>query len=664
MKRIFIVDDNPQLREMLRKQLVSLGYEVCGEARDGETAIALIGSCDPDLILMDIDLGGGIDGISAVLKLEHLSRAAIVFVSGQSSWDTISSAMETKPFGFLLKPYHLRELYLAIEVAIVRRDADIKLRDRDRQLTFIESIGHIGIWRFDERRQTIHLSASASALMGLPHDDRDIAFQSLLEKIESNERGRLAVWLKEDSVGKIRIKALREDGQTRILLFHRDTGAFEPGSDNVVSGVVQDITDAEEIAEKMRAAEDRYRAVLDRAGDVQDVGESFKIVEEAQKLERSEVIGQLTGGMAHDFNNILAVIQGNVELISEYTSGHREELSAIQRATARGAELTSWLLSYSRRQTLHPKPVNLVTMIDNSVNILNRAIREDIEIAIEHSPHLPIVSVDGGQFETALLNLAINARDAMEFAGELTIATGIEMVDAGKRAEALELNPGRYGYVSVSDTGSGIDATILPKVLDPFFTTKEVGKGVGLGLSMVYGFCKQSGGGLEIVSKVNVGTTVRLLFPLTDDAAAVEKKVEKSDTIPRGTGQKVFLIEDDPDVCSFLVKMIEGLGYRISFAENGDAALKKSADWLTADVVVSDVVLPGTLNGPALVERIRNKNPKIRTILISGYPRIFPETGTLPGNADSFMSKPFSRRKLADVLRDVLMSEPKDAVVD
>ncbi len=767
MKRILIVDDNSELRGILRRQLASLGYEVGGEASNGEAAIELAKQSDPDLVLMDIDLGSGIDGIDTAKRLADFSRAAIVFLSAQSGWDTVSLAVETKPFGFLLKPYQLRDLYATIETATVRHEMDVKLRNRDRQLKFIESMSHLGTWHYDELQKKVKFSASASALIGLANDGDDIALDRLVGLAEPGDRDRLIAWLTTCSDDQIRIKIDNGRSQYRTLLFHRDVIRDVLGSENMVSGIVQDITDGEHAAEVGRVEEGRHRSFFEQTGigtvelenlinSIPDsifltdsygiirvasdgvrggfgyepselIGKSIEILlppdlrekhvaqrsafysdgsprimgndrpdifglrkdgstfpvnislspvqtneglmsaaivrnmsdyrrmtEKVHKVERNEAIGQLTGGIAHDFNNLLAVIQGNVELISDVTPKYRDELDAIHRATARGAELTNWLLSYSGRQTLRPKPVNLVTFVDNSIKMLARAIREDIEIVIERSSRLPVVSVDEGQLETAVLNLAVNARDAMKNSGCLTISTGIETIEVGERAAALELDPGQYGYISVSDTGSGIDKDIFSKVLEPFFTTKEVGGGTGLGLSMVYGFSKQSGGGLEIQSKVGIGTTVRIFFPLTDDAAAPAEKSVDPNALPRGAGEKIFLIEDDPDVSSFLVKMIEGLGYSIVAVADGDEALRRSEDFMTADLILSDVILPGPFNGPELIEKIRNMTPKVKTVLISGYPRIFPATGTLPGNADSFMSKPFSRRKLADVLNGVL----------
>ena len=376
--------------------------------------------------------------------------------------------------------------------------------------------------------------------------------------------------------------------------------------------------------------------------------------EALETLGHNEIVERIAGGIAHDFNNLFAVIQGNTELIAEGTNTWRHELTAILRATARGVEVTNWLLSYSRQQNLNPKAIDLKAFVDGSGRMLARIIPESVDISIVHGSASSVVFIDESQLQTALLNLAFNARDAMASSGELSITTGTRNFPAGKVTGSRKLAPGEYGFISVADSGSGIDPITLLKVREPYFTTKEVGQGSGLGLSMVDGFATQSGGCLEIESKHGRGSVVTMYIPLAT-ATAVESAVpRRHDSIPLGSSEKVFLIEDDPDVNEFLVKMIEGLGYRIASVANGDEALARIEDLMAVDVVLSDVALPGKYNGPELIEKIREKNPAIKTVLISGYPGVIPLSGVLPGHANSFMSKPFSRRKLAEMLYDVL----------
>ena len=391
------------------------------------------------------------------------------------------------------------------------------------------------------------------------------------------------------------------------------------------------------------------------AATVRDMTEYQKILGQLHESSRMDAIGKLTGGIAHDFNNLLAVILGNIELLVDDVTDHREELNAIERATRRGAELTSWLLSYSRRQSLRPKQLNLVDFVDGCRGILARSITEGIDILVHHSIQTLVASVDEGQLATALLNLAINARDAMIRGGKLTIATGVRSVQHADNAEAVGVRPGYFAFISVSDTGSGIASDILPKVFDPFFTTKEVTRGTGLGLSMVYGFTKQSGGTVEIATALDEGTTVTMLFPLSDVGVSIAPSPHLR-SIPMGHGDTVFLIEDDPDVRSFLIRMIEGLGYRVRYAIDGKSALEQRDDLLSADVVLSDIVLPGGMDGFELIKQVREINPIIKVVLMSGYPLISDASADSHLASEHFLCKPFERAELGKTLQAVLSS--------
>lgn len=368
---------------------------------------------------------------------------------------------------------------------------------------------------------------------------------------------------------------------------------------------------------------------------------------------QADPVKQFAGNIAHTFNNLLAVIQGNAELAATGPDRHKH-LNTILRATERGTELMSWILSFSQNQMLDPSPTNLQNFIERSAPMLARIVPENIEVVIEHETPAPIVSIDAAQLSTAFLNLVVNARDSIEVDGEITIATGIEQIDDPARAAALDLMVGRYGFLSVSDNGCGIEDANLSRVCEPFFSTKNDDRGVGLGLSMIRGFMKQSGGGLEIVSAPNSGTTVRLFFALSDSSQAAASAIEEKNEVPMGNGESILLIEDDRDLRPLLAMMLEVLNYRVVAFENGEKALDRADLILSGDLVLSDIHLPGSLDGLQLVEKIRAINANLKFILVSANPRLVDNDGILPAGIEDFILKPFTRAKLAKIVHAAL----------
>lgn len=368
---------------------------------------------------------------------------------------------------------------------------------------------------------------------------------------------------------------------------------------------------------------------------------------------QTDPVNQFAGNIAHTFNNLLAVIQGNAELAATGPDRHKH-LNTILRATERGTELMSWILSFSQNQMLDPSPTNLQNFVERSAPMLARIVPENIEVVIEHEIRSPVVSVDAAQLSTALLNLVVNARDSIETDGEITIATGIEQIDDPARAAALDLTVGRYGFLSVSDNGCGIENANLSRVFEPFFSTKNDDRGVGLGLSMIRGFMKQSGGGLEIISAPQSGTTVRLFFALTDGLPAAASAIAEKNELLMGNGESILLIEDDRDLRPLLAMMLEGLNYRVVAFENGEKALDRADLILSGDLVLSDIHLPGSLDGLQLVEKIRAINANLKFILVSANPRLVDNDGILPAGIEDFILKPFTRAKLAKIVHAAL----------
>jgi signal transduction histidine kinase len=376
---------------------------------------------------------------------------------------------------------------------------------------------------------------------------------------------------------------------------------------------------------------------------------------QAQKLES---IGQLTGGIAHDFNNLLTAVLGNLELLKKYTQDGDQRLSRWAGnafdAANRGAVLTQRLLVFSRRQPLEPRAADLVQMLDSMSDLLRRTLGENIEIETRVAPGLWPAFADLNQLDNAILNIAINARDAMDGQGRLTISASNCRVDAQQASGDSEIAPGEYVVLSISDTGQGIEKDVLDRVFEPFFSTKPVGQGTGLGLSQVYGFVKQTGGHVKIDSVPGQGTTITLYLPRAhveeEGALPRSEAEEKADGEAQGT---VLVVEDDPDVRAYSAEILRDLGYRVREAGNAKTALETLRESNDFTLLFSDVGLPG-MNGTELAEEALRLRPRLKVLLTTGYAqdalieRNRPESGIL------ILPKPFARSELAQKLNQLL----------
>ena len=373
-----------------------------------------------------------------------------------------------------------------------------------------------------------------------------------------------------------------------------------------------------------------------------------------------EAVGQLTGGVAHDFNNLLTVILGNLELVRDRVSADSNEGAMIARgleAAERGAALTHRLLAFSRNQTLMPTTIDLGNLVAGMTDMLRRTLGETIEIHTKSAANLWRCLADQSQLENALLNLSINARDAMKGGGRLTIETENISLDDDFAAAQAEVAPGHYIMLAVSDTGSGIASDVLSHVFEPFFTTKNVGQGSGLGLSMVYGFAKQSGGNVTIYSEMDRGTTVKLYLPRSFAQDGEDIHARSNSSVPEARGETIFVVEDDPDVRTLAVALLSGLGYNIVEAGDGETALEVLQHSGTIDLLLSDVVLPGAMNGPDLAAEIRRRSPNTRIVYMTGYAKEAFSNYTDLEEGAHVIQKPFKRADLASVTRSVLDGE-------
>jgi CheY-like chemotaxis protein/nitrogen-specific signal transduction histidine kinase len=386
-------------------------------------------------------------------------------------------------------------------------------------------------------------------------------------------------------------------------------------------------------------------------------------VEEAlRQAQKMEAIGQLTGGVAHDFNNILQVVLGNLGNIERQLQ-HGGEISAgtlgrgvkaAIRASERAAVLTGQLLAFSRRQPLEPRPVDVNKLIAGMSDLLHRTLSEQVEVETVLAGRLWPTLADANQLESAILNLAVNARDAMPDGGKLTIETANAYLDEAYVASEEDVRAGQFVVVAVSDTGIGMSPEVIGKAFDPFFTTKDIGEGTGLGLSQVYGFIKQSGGHAKIYSEVGQGTTIKLYLPRLLSAAVAEEEPSFERPRPRGGAEIILVVEDESDVRSFVVEMLRELGYEVIEAADGAAALAALAAHPDISLLFTDVGLPGELNGRQLADRASRLRPDLKILYTTGYARnAIVHQGRLDPGVE-LLGKPFTYAALANRIRALL----------
>jgi PAS domain S-box-containing protein len=482
-------------------------------------------------------------------------------------------------------------------------------------------------WRFDA--EEYQWAPGSGLILGLPDEALPKAEADYYATIHPDDRERMSRLYDDVKAGlehyTAEFRILRPDGTVRWM---------------------------REIGEVEHDAGGRRISV---AGTIQDITGQRAIEEQLQQAQKMEAVGQLTGGIAHDFNNLLAIILGNLELLRAALSQDlkaQERIDTAIRASLRGSDLTHRLLAFARQQPLAPKATQIDDLIRSMRDLLLRPLGPTIDVEFAMGEDLWPTQIDQAQLETSLLNLVINARDAMPDGGKLTVATANIAVGLEEANQIEGLVPGDYVVISVSDTGGGMTDEVRTRAFDPFFTTKGVGKGTGLGLSMVYGFVKQSGGHIELHSAVGLGTTVKIWLPRAKGAAGPTAAGPEANEA-RGR-ETILIVEDEPGILALVADHLKGLGYSVVAALDGPAALAAIAEHREIDLLLTDIVLPGPLNGRAVAGQACAMRPKLKVVYMSGYA---PNSAVPGGRLDPgvrHIVKPFRKVDLARMVREAL----------
>ena len=511
------------------------------------------------------------------------------------------------------------------------------LRESEDRYKEASQIAHLGHWIYDqEADKLVHCSDELARIHGVSTD-------AYLEMISSTEKDIESVHPED-----------RESYAQVIREAKRDSKPFD-----IEYRIILPDGEVRHIREIGVPVFDDTGQLIEERGTIQDISERKQLEDQLRHSQRMEAVGQLTGGVAHDFNNLLAVMLGNAELLEDLAGSDKEAkkfIEPIKAAVERASSLTGRLLAFSRQSALVPVAADVDELIGGLNDMLQRALGETVELKTEDTVGLWPAMTDTHQFENALVNLTLNARDAMPQGGILTIETANVTLDKTYAEQHEEVTSGDYVRVAVSDTGTGIPPDVLAKVFEPFFTTKEVGKGSGLGLSMVFGFVKQSGGHITIYSEVGLGTSVKLYIPRSLDGQT-EKEV-KNDAIEHALGsERILIVEDDPDVRKIPAAILRDQGYDVVEAGNGEDATKRLQDGPPFDLLFTDIVLPGGMNGVEIAEQAQKLQSTIKVLYATGYAENANVQVSKMVASGMLVNKPYLRAELLEKVRHVLDSK-------
>ena len=542
--------------------------------------------------------------------------------------------------------------YAAIQDVTNRNIIERELRDVSGRLNAILHNTMMAVFVMDDSQHCVFMNSAAEKLTGYKFEETQ--GRPLHDVIHHSYPDGRHFPLHECTIDRALPEANQMVGEETFV--HKDGHFYPVGftaspirDDN--GKAIGTIIEVRDISDELAARDAMYRFNDSLQKKVAEaIDERKRVEEQLLQAQKMEAIGQLTGGIAHDFNNLLQVIGGSLELLAREVGDNpraQQRLDNAMGGVARGAKLASHLLSFGRQQPLQPKSSNVGRLLLGMSEMLTRSLGESVEVEIVADEDIWNCMIDAAQVENAVLNLAINARDAMNGRGKLTIETGNAVLDARYVTAHADLLPGQYVMLAVTDTGSGMPPEVLEKAFDPFFTTKEPGSGTGLGLSMVYGLTKQSGGHVNIYSEVGVGTTVRMYLPRTRTAEDMEVELPFNH-FPHQTAssETILVVEDDRVVRSTAVDTLRQFGFTVLEAVNAERALAIIESGAKVDLLFTDVVMPGTLRSPELARRAQQILPNMGVLFTSGYTEnAIVHSGRLDDGVE-LLSKPYSNDQL------------------
>ena len=653
MASVLIVDDEKSIRFVLGEYLREDGHDVLA-AEDAERALAALTETQIDVVVTDVILPR-ISGVELLARIKaRYPRTQVIMMTGEPTVETASEAVRTGAHDYLPNPVPEDAILKAVNGA-----AKVKILEDEREQLAEENR------RYQENLETL-VSQHTEALRQSEERYRALVDHSPLGIVVEGTGGLSLI---NQTMGTM----LGLTGEDSSAIFFRDLArpkdaeelerrlaAVRTGQKNVAQGETTLLAtdDTELIVEFVAvpfAAEGE--AALQIA--VRNITQERQLERQLRQSQKMDAIGHLAGGVAHDFNNLLMVMTACTQFIADVVpadSPVSRDIRELRDATRRATDLTRQLLAFSRQQVLEPQVLDLNRAVEGIRKMLGRLLGEDIQFTFEPAATGPMVQADPGQLEQVIMNLAVNARDAMPGGGNLVLATTLETLDEEKEfcASALaQVAPGKYACLKVTDCGTGMTETVLQKVFEPFFTTKERGKGTGLGLATVYGIVRQHGGAIAVESEVGSGTAFYVFLPLAQGAQTTSEVAES--LVPGANpGETILFVEDETSVRRVTSRYLEQMGYSVIVAESGETALELAEEHPgKIDLVLTDVILTG-MDGKCLADELTSRYADTRILFASGYAGDRLSAHGVTMDAVNFINKPFTRQKLAGRIRDVL----------
>jgi len=636
--RILIVEDETVVAMDIAADLRRLGYEIAAMVGSGEAAIESAQALQPDLVLMDIRLKGAMDGIEAATVIHQRHGIPVVFLTAHADAATVERSQGAAPYGYLVKPFDETILRRVIAIALTRARAergerqetlDALWQSEERYRLLVDGVKDHAIVMLDLRGRIASWSGAAATMTGYaaaevlgqpvsmlyPPGELDAdALEQRLAGVAERGRSEHEEW------------RVRKDG-TRFLAHINNSPLF-----------------------------DRDGTLIGFTSVTRDVTQQRNLEAQILQAQRLDGLGQLAGGIAHDFNNMLMVIFTRCDLLLRLSGpleNHRQYITDIRAAATKNRDLTQQLLAAARRQVLLPQVVDLNNVITSAMQLLGPSLGEHIMIRTELQKSLWQLHADPGKIHQVLVNLALNARDAMPDGGFLNIETRNIRVDASYARQHVGLREGEYVALIASDTGNGIPEEIRDRIYDPFFSTKEAGKGAGLGLAVVRGIVEQTGGQIWMYSESGRGTTFKIFLPRDAGTPGRATAEEEDEAVERGS-ETILVVEDEPLLRTIVREALEEHGYEVLEASTPAEALALSARRTeTIHLLLTDVVMPG-MQGPELAERLTAERPGLRVVFMSGYTSdAVTRNGMLP-QGFRYVEKPIPTNVLLRTVRATL----------
>jgi two-component system, cell cycle sensor histidine kinase and response regulator CckA len=630
---IMVVEDEFIVAQDLIASLTNMGYRVCAHADSGEKAILQAEQNRPDLIIMDIVLKGEMDGIQAAGQIHERFQIPVIFLTAFGNQTLLDRAKSIEPFGYLIKPFNEGELHSALEIGLYKAAMEKRLRLSEKRFKTMAELLPTGILEIDGNYAVTYMNGSAFRMLDVtPQEyEKGIDIRDYLQ-IEKDGDDRTASPM---TIGKGRAEyhLRRKDGSSDDVI--ANSTLLPEGAEGDTQRILVNLTDITQIK---------------------------KLEFQLHQSQKMEAIGRLAGGIAHDFNNILYVILGYSELLMGNMSKshpHYEGLREIFTSSERARLLVKQLMAFGRKQVLNINWVDINQVIRDFERMLGRVIGEDIELIIKLMPNPAIVKADVTQIEQILMNLVVNARDAMPDGGTLTIETLAAQLDGTFVSARSEVAPGNYIMIVVGDTGTGMGKDTIEKIFEPFFTTKSKEIGTGLGLSTVYGIVKQHNGHIDVYSEPGRGSVFKVYLPsFTDDVCIVEPETMAALRTKEGSAT-VMVVEDDPSVLRMTCRILSQNGYTVIESLNADDAVRRAQQHTEKlHLLLTDVIMPG-MKGPEVYQRVLEIHPETRALFMSGYTAdVITRHGVLKEGLQ-FIQKPFSAKTLLSKVEQIINGTPR-----